>query len=94
MNYPDPNWEEKRKLGIGRYLLIEGILFTGGPFAVLMQVLGYFFWRDEGQTFRQYFMSSTTWVRFVLHGTAFGLIMAFIYWWRNERNHAASAGSK
>ena len=90
MNYPDPNWAEKRKSGIARYLFIDGVLFAGGPFAVLMQVIGYFFLSDEGQTFGQYFTSSGTWVRFFLHATLFGLVMASIYWWRNERHVAVS----
>ena len=92
MNYPDPNWVEKRKLGIARYLFIDGVLFTGGPFAVVMQAIGYFFLGDEGQTFGQYFMSSATWIRFFLHATLFGLVMAGIYWWRNERRPAATTG--
>ena len=94
MNFPDPNWETKRKLGMARYFIIDGILFTGGPFAVLMQILGYFFWAEEGQSIGRYFTSSSTWVRFMLHGMGFGLIMAFISWWRNERHYKANSGSQ
>ena len=90
MNYPDPQWDERRKRGIGRYLFVDGVLFTGGPFAVVMQAIGYFFLRDEGQTFGQYFTASGTWVRFFLHATVFGAVMAGIYWWRNERYFATS----
>ena len=53
MQYSDADWAEKRKRGIGRYLLIDGIIYTGGPFAVVMQVIGFFFLREEGQTFGQ-----------------------------------------
>lgn len=93
MNYPDPKWQERRARGFFRYLLIDGILITGGPFAVVLQVLGFFFWRDEGQSFGQYFSAPSTWLRFVVHGVAFGSIMALIYWWRNERLAGSPSGN-
>jgi len=43
MKYSRADWAEKRKRGLGRYLLLDGILVLGGPFAVVMQVVGYFF---------------------------------------------------
>ena len=89
MNYTAAEWAEKRKRGLARYLLVDGILFTGGPFAVVMQVIGFFLLRDEGQTFGQYFSSTRTWVTFLAHGILFGLIMGSINWRRNEKNAAA-----
>jgi hypothetical protein len=90
MKYSREDWAAKREKGLGRYLLFEGIVITGGPFAVVMQVVGYFFLADEGQTFGQYFASTSTWVRFFLHGIAFGLIMGYINWRRNENAFAAA----
>jgi len=84
MKYTSELWRAKRERGLGRYLLWDGIVFTGGPFAVLMQVIGFFFLRDEGQTFGQYFMQPMTWGRFFLHGVLFGLIIGYINWRRNE----------
>ena len=84
MKYSPEIWAEKRKLGIWRFLLVDGILMTGGPFAVLLQVVGYFIFAYGTMSFGQYFADSTTWVRFILHGTLFGLIMGFINWRRNE----------
>ena len=72
-----------------RYLLVDGILIMGGPFAVVMQVAGYFAFREDGQTFGEYFAQSITWVRFLFHGTLFGLIMGYISWRRNERSFAS-----
>ena len=86
MKYTAAEWAEKKKRGIARFLMIEGILYTGGPFAVVMQLIGVFLLRDEGQTFGQYFSSTRTWLTFLAHGTLFGLIMGFINWWRNEKN--------
>ena len=90
MNYSREAWASKREKGIGRYLLFDGIVLTGGPFAVVLQALGYFFFADEGQTFGQYFASPATWARFFLHGAVFGLIMGYINWRRNENAFAAS----
>ena len=85
MIHAEDVWAEKKKRGLVRYLLVDGILITGGPFAVILQVVGYFLFPGDAQTFGQYFADSTTWVRFFFHGTLFGLIMGFINWRRNER---------
>ena len=88
MRYSAEAWAEKRNKGIARYLMVDGILFTGGPFALAMQVIGVFLLRDEGQTFVQYFSSSRMWTTFFAHATLFGLVMGFLNWWRNEKNHS------
>lgn len=85
MKYSDADWAEKRKKGLGRYLMFDGILFTGGPFAVVMQAVGYFILAGETETFGQYFSASRTWVNFFFHSTLFGLIMGFVKWRRHER---------
>ncbi len=89
MSYTVDQWKEKRERGLLRFLLIDGILIAGGPFAVILQVVGYFLFPGDAQTFGQYFVDSMTWVRFILHGTLFGLIMGFVNWRRNERAVAA-----
>ncbi len=94
MKYSPEIWNEKRDKGIWRYLLFDGILITGGPFAVVLQVVGYFLFPGEAQSFGQYFSDSTTWVRFILHGTLFGLIMGFINWRRNEGAFALQKNTK
>lgn len=91
MKYSAADWAEKRKRGLPRYLMFDGILLTGGPFAVVMQVVGFFLLRDEGQSFGQYFSASRTWVTFFFHATLFGLIIGFINWRRNEKAFANSA---
>ena len=85
MKYTDDVWVEKRRKGLARFLMFDGILITGGPFAVFMQVVGYFLFGGQYETFGQYFSASRTWVTFFLHATLFGLIMGFINWRRNER---------
>jgi hypothetical protein len=87
-----PAWAEKRKSGIASYLFWDGVLKTGGPFAVVMQIVGYFFLRDEGQTFGEYFASSRTWITFFLHATLFGLIVGYLKWRRNEAAFKSSNG--
>ncbi len=88
MRYTLEKWAVKRERGIARFLMIDGIITTGGPFAVVMQVLGVFLLRDEGQTFGQYFSAPRTWMTFFFHATVFGLIMGYINWWRNEKEFA------
>jgi hypothetical protein len=70
--------------------MIEGILFTGGPFAVLMQIIGIFFLRDDGQTIGEYLAAPRTWATFILDGVLFGLIVGYIKWRRAENAYAAS----
>lgn len=64
--------------------MIDGILFTGGPFAVILQVVGYFLFAWGEKTFGQYFTDTSTWITFMLHGTLFGGIMGFIKWRRYQ----------
>ena len=91
MSYSPSDWKLKRHRGLMRYLLVDGVLIMGGPFAVAMQIAGYFVFADDGQTFGQYFAASMTWVRFILHGLLFGLIMGYISWRRNESAFAPEA---
>ena len=90
MKYSAADWTEKRKSGLVRYLLFDGILVIGGPFAVIMQVVGYFFLRDEGQSFGEYFSSSRMWITFFFHATLFGLTMGLINWFGNEKVYKAN----
>jgi hypothetical protein len=90
MNPPVEIWAKKRKRGLVRYLVIDGILFTGGPFAVVMQIVGVFLLRAEGVTFGQYMTDSRTWLTFILHGTLFGLIVGYLKWRRNEAEFLGS----
>lgn len=90
MKFTAEQWAEKRSKGLLKFLLIDGILINGGPFAVVMQVVGVFFLRAEGQPWGEYFSSTRTWTTFFLHATLFGLTMGFLNWWRNERAFASS----
>lgn len=92
MKYSNADWSVKRDRGLVRYLFFDGILITGGPFAVVMQVVGYFYLRDEGQSFGEYFSASRTWITFFFHATIFGLIMGYLNWWRNERSFTKPNG--
>lgn len=85
-------WAEKREKGLGRYLLIDGVLFTGGPFAVILQVVGYFLIADVGTSFGQYFTATMTWITFMLHGGLFGTIMGYVKWRRKEAAFRETAG--
>lgn len=84
MSQADPNWNERRQRGLMRYLIVDGIFYMGGPFAVVMQVIGYFLFPEAANTYGEYFMSPTTWTRFILHGTVFGIVMGLIKWRRNQ----------
>lgn len=90
MKYSETIWAEKRKRGMVRFLFFDGVLTMGGPFAVLMQIVGYFYLRDEGETFGGYFSTSRMWTTFFLHATLFGLVMGFIFWFRNEKEYEAN----
>jgi len=90
MKYSAEDWKIKREKGLPRFLMFDGILMTGGPFAVVMQIAGYFVFGDQYGSFGQYFSASRTWMFFFFHATIFGLIMGFINWRRNEKAYAAS----
>jgi len=93
MKHSPEVWTEKRNRGLARYLLVDGILLTGGPFAVMMQVIGVLLLRGEGETIGQYFTSSRTWLTFLAHGTLFGLTIGFINWRRNEKAFSNNANN-
>ena len=84
MKYTEEVWREKEKAGIVRYLLVDGVFFNGGPFALVMQIIGVFFLRDEGQTLGQYFTSTRMWTTFFAHAILFGVIIGLINWRRNQ----------
>ena len=91
MKYSDDVWIQKRKRGLLSFLFFDGILLLGGPFALIMQVVGYFVLRDSSQTLGDYFSSTVTWFTFFGHATLFGLIMGLINWFGNERALKAKA---
>lgn len=90
MKHSPEVWAEKRKKGIVNYFLVDGILLAGGPFAVVLQVVGYFLLTESGTSFGQYFSASRTWMTFFFHGTLFGGIMGLVNWRRNEKAYVAS----
>jgi di/tricarboxylate transporter len=94
MRYSQEDWAVKRAKGLPWFLMFDGILMTGGPFAVVMQVVGYFLFGDQYSSFGQYFSASKTWITFFFHATVFGLIMGFINWRRNERAFAEDGGNQ
>jgi len=94
MLYPPAAWAEKRKEGIGRFLAIDGVLKLGAPFAFVMKIIGMLVLRPEGQTMGQYISSTMTWTIFFLNATAFGLVMGFINWRRNEKAYFESSDHK
>jgi hypothetical protein len=93
MKYTEEVWKEKQRAGLVRYLLVDGIFFTGGPFALVMQIIGVFFLRDEGQTVGQYFTSTRMWMTFFAHAILFGVIIGFINWRRNQNAFGSNASN-
>jgi uncharacterized membrane protein len=94
MLYPPADWANKRKQGIGRFLAVDGVLKLGAPFAFVMKIVGMLVFRGEGQTLGQYVTSTMTWTAFFLNATAFGLVMGFINWRRNEKAYFESPEHK
>ena len=94
MLYPPAAWAEKRKEGVGRFVAVDGVLKIGAPFAFVMKIVGMLVFRAEGQTFGQYISSGMTWTAFFLNATAFGLVMGFINWRRNEKAYFDSPEHK
>ena len=93
MSYTKEAWEEKRKGGLLRYLMVDGIFFLGGPFALCMQIVGVFFLRDEGETIGQYFTSTRMWTTFFTHAILFGVVVGFLHWRRYENAFGPNAGN-
>jgi hypothetical protein len=84
------NRTEKRKAGLGRCLVFDGILLIGGPFALVMQLTG-FLLQEEG--FVQYFSSARTWTKFFFHAMLFGLIIGSMIC-RRKRAPAGHTGTE
>lgn len=90
MLYSPADWGEKRNEGIGRYLAFDGVLKLGAPFAFVMKIIGMLVLRAENETLGQYISSTRVWTAFFLNATAFGLVMGFINWRRNEAAYFAA----
>ena len=91
MLYSPADWANKRKEGMRKFLFWDGVVKLGAPFAFVMKVIGMLVLRGEGQTLGQYITSSMTWTAFFLNATAFGLVMGFVNWRRNEKAYFESA---
>ena len=65
-------WEEIKRRGIGRFLVVRGLLLAGLPFGI-------------GMTFLQSVGFMASWSNllfsFVFHTTVFGLAMGYFFWW-------------
>jgi len=72
--------------GLTRYLLIDGLLKMGGPFAILMTVFGYFIeYFFNGASLADYVSAGVTWFKFIFLFVFFGLVVGFVGWRANER---------
>jgi hypothetical protein len=54
MKYSDEVWIQKRNRRIAAYVLLDGTLLLGAPFAVIMPIAGYFNLRGSSRTFSEY----------------------------------------
>lgn len=84
-------WADIRSKGKFRYIALHGVIITGGLYALVMTLAGYFI--EYGFTFSEfstYLLDSRTHMRFFLFATAFGLIIGVIKWNRNERAFAGA----
>jgi hypothetical protein len=84
-------WADTRAKGKLRYIALNGIIISGGLYAMGLTITGYFI--EHGFDFSQviaYATSTTTHTRFFLFATAFGSIWGLIKWNRGERAFAES----
>jgi hypothetical protein len=82
-------WADIRAKGKFRYIALHGVIITGGLYAMVMTIAGYFI--EHGFTTSQiwaYSTSSATHTRFFLFATAFGFIMGIVKWQRGEKAFA------
>lgn len=82
-------WSDIRAKGRFRYIALYGVIITGGLYAMVMTIVGYFI--EHGFTFSQlysYAVDSRTHTRFFLFATAFGVIMGIVKWHRGEKAYA------
>jgi hypothetical protein len=73
--YSYQQWQEVRRRGLGRFLLVRGLLCMGLPFASALTVLSL-----VGLHSSQHLASS-----FVVYSLVFGLGMGGVFWWALKR---------
>ena len=82
-------WSDIRAKGKFRYIILQGVIITGGLYALMMTVVGYFIeYGFNLSSITTYMFDSRTHTRFFLFATAFGAIMGIIKWNRGERAFA------
>ena len=73
MKYAEEVCVEKRKRGLERDLWVDGLLITGGPFAVVMQVIGFYFFAMTDKHLVSISVLRKTWITFFFHASIFDL---------------------
>lgn len=84
-------WAEVRARGKGRYILVEGMLKTGGLFATLVLVVNYFYRHGfTSSKISEYLLNGETVFRFFFGVIFFGLWMGLFDWYFSERAYRKS----
>jgi hypothetical protein len=88
-------WLEVKAKGRGRYLLVEGIIKSGGIYAILLLIANYFFkYGFTASKVSEYLWNGETVFRFFFGVIFFGLWMGLFDWYFNERQFRKSEKNK
>lgn len=88
-------WADVRAKGKFRYIVLQGVIITGGLFAMVMTLTGFFIeYGFRFSEFTTYALDSMTHTRFFLFATAFGSIMGVINWNRGEKAFAEATAKE
>lgn len=87
------NWQETRKKGILRFIIVNGILLFGIPVTIATAVIRFYFGTPGAYSWRDYLLSNGTWIGFILQALISGIIFGAVIWYFNERTYRSTVNS-
>jgi dolichyl-phosphate-mannose--protein O-mannosyl transferase len=80
------NWDEVRKKGMFRFVLVNGVLSFGLPVAIASAFVRFYFGNPGTDSWSEYLFAGGTWLGYLLQAIVSGIVFGLVVWFLNSRN--------